>query len=221
MHIVDDLEPFILHLTLNKSTEIPKHTLSRLRELIEVSRVKSKNKALDLLSCDELCGIFITDAGITQQKNAHLLREIVAYVRSGGTVIFGGSFKLLEGKKQVDLSAAQLEAFFQKGWGLPWTLSSQNPRQTFAWNSNTALKSPVPLPKSISLNALHLKGVRADAALYLPTGHSQLDSAKFRADDLVETPAVVTQFGEGRLCFLSDCGSEKTTTEILVAMFGL
>ncbi|KAJ7215300.1 hypothetical protein B0H12DRAFT_1154635 [Mycena haematopus] len=214
-------EPFIIHLTLNKSTEVPGDTLSGLRQVIDVTRAKSKTKALKLLSREEVVGIFITDGGITEPSNANLLAKIVAYVRGGGNVVIGGTFKLSEGNKKVDITAAQLEAFFQKGWGLPWKMGSQHPLETFAHNPNTALKAPVPLPESLNLKGLHLKGVRADAALYLPAGHSQLDSAKFRPMDLVETPAVVTEFGQGRLCFLTGTGAQKQTIDVLLAMFGM
>lgn len=214
-------EPFIIHLTLNKSTDVPGAALSGLRECIDVSRAKTTKKALSLLSAPDMRGVFITDAGITQRKNADLLAKIVAYARGGGTVVIGGSFKLLEGRRQADLTAAQLEAFFQKGWGLPWKLGSQRPRKTFARNHHTALQAPIPLPESLTLNALHLQGVRADAALYLPTGHSQLDSAKFRASELVETSVVVAEFGKGRLCFISESVAEKPTMDVLLAMFGI
>ncbi|KAF7359113.1 RNA polymerase II-associated protein 3 [Mycena sanguinolenta] len=213
-------DSFIIHLTLNKSTEIPNDLLSGLREVIDVTRVKSKSKAFKLLSSEDVAGIFITDAGITEPHNANLLAKIVAYVRGGGTVVIGGSFQLLEGNKKVDIAPAKLETFFHKGWGLPWKMGSQHPRETFTLNRNTAIKSLIPLPGSINLKGVHLK-VRADKALYLRPGHSHLDSANFRASDLVETPAVVTEFGEGRLCFLTGSGAQEANIEVLLAMFGI
>ncbi|KAJ6500741.1 hypothetical protein C8R45DRAFT_1210468 [Mycena sanguinolenta] len=210
----------IMHLTLNKSTEIPRDILSGLREVADVTRVKSKSKAFKLLSQEDVAGIFITDAGITEPHNANLLAKIVAYVRGGGTAVIGGSFQLLEGHKRVDITPARLEAFFHKGWGLPWKMGSQHPRETFTLNRNTAIKSQLPLPGSINLKGMHLK-VRADKALYLRPGHSHLDSANFRASDLVETPAVVTEFGEGRLCFLTGSGAQEANIDVLLAMFGI
>ncbi|KAK7035922.1 RNA polymerase II-associated protein 3 [Favolaschia claudopus] len=220
-------EPFILHLTLNKSTEVPKDILASLRELVDVARVKKQGKALDLLAVvgDACVGIFITDAGITLPKHKDLLSEIVSYARNGGTVVLGGMFKLLDGSKQVDLTPAQFENFFQQGWGLSWKLGAKRPRKMFARNRETKLK-PVPpahLPDSLSLNAIHLAGVRADAALYLPVEHSPPGSntAAPRPADLVETPVVVSQFGEGRLCFMSDPGADALAVDVVLAMFGL
>jgi hypothetical protein len=42
-----------------------------------------------------------------------------------------------------------------------------------------------------------LKGVRADAALCLPTGHSQLEAVGFRPSGLTETPVAFTEPGKG------------------------
>jgi hypothetical protein len=193
-----------------------------MREILEVSRAKSKKKALSLLSSPVVLGVFITDAGIIQDKNKDLLAKIVAYAKGGGVVVIGGSFKTFEGNRQADVTPAQLEAFFQKGWGLPWKMGSHRAtdRKTFTLNPNRYLHAPVALPDTLSMKALHLKGVRADAALYLSTGHSQLDSSSFRPSTLVETPIAFTKFGEGLLAFIGDVGAEKATTDLIIAMFG-
>ncbi|KAJ7042024.1 hypothetical protein C8F04DRAFT_1078062 [Mycena alexandri] len=217
--------PFIIHLTLNKSTNIPSDTVSALREVVDVSRVKSKTKAMSLLPAAEAIGVFITDAGITQEKNAVLLMSLVSYVESGGIVVIGGSFKTFEKNKQTDVTPTQLEAFFQEGWGLPWKMGTRRPTD-LALNTHhqraEEKHASGPLPTKLSMReGQHLKGVRADAALYLPMGHSQLDSAGFGADNLTETPVAFAEIGKGRLGFVGDLGTEKATTDVILAMFGL
>ncbi|KAJ6457072.1 hypothetical protein C8R47DRAFT_174848 [Mycena vitilis] len=215
--------PFIMHLTLNKTTNIPGAIVSALRDVVEVSRAKSKTKAMSMLSSAGLAGIFITDAGIIEDKNTALLAKIVAYAKDGGTVVIGGSFKTLDGNKQANITPAQLESFFKSGWGLSWRMGCQRAteRKTFSLNQNMNLEAPMALPDSYSMTAMHLKGVRADAALYLPTGHCQLDSAASRADSLVETPVVFTEFGGGRLGFVGDSGGGRESADVIMSMFRL
>ncbi|KAJ7118981.1 hypothetical protein C8R44DRAFT_789786 [Mycena epipterygia] len=217
--------PFIIHLTLNKSTTIPGGTVSGLRELVDVTRAKSKKKALSLLSSPALVGVFITDAGITLGKNIDLLTRIAAYALAGGTVVIGGSFKTFERNMQTDLTDAQLETFFRKGWGLTWRKGSHQPTnpRTVALNTQHSLAraSSQSLPAAYTLTGLHLNGVRPDAALYLSVGDSQLDVAEFRASGLTETPVAFTELGKGHLGFVGDTSAEQGTTKVIAAMFGL
>ncbi|KAJ7144967.1 hypothetical protein C8R43DRAFT_891071 [Mycena crocata] len=213
-----------MHLTLNKSTSITGDVISGLREIVEVTRAKTKRKALSMLSSPELVGVYITDAGIVEGKNAGLLSELVAYVKAGGTVVFGGSFKLFVNNKQTDVTVAQLEAFFQRGWGLPWQLGPNRAteRKLLSLNTGHKLMGGTPeLPVSIGVAGVHLKGVRADTALYLPSGHSQLDIAKFRASNLTETPIAFAEIGKGHLGFIGDSGGDTAITEVLRIMFRL
>ncbi|KAJ7494393.1 hypothetical protein B0H11DRAFT_2004455 [Mycena galericulata] len=213
--------PFVVHLTLNKSTTIPGSTLSHVREVVDVSRVKSKTKAQSFLSSPALVGVFITDAGIILPKNTDLLAKLATYARNGGIVVIGGTFKTFEKNKQTDVSEQQVEAFFRKGWGLPWKMGLQR-RTDLALNKNHSLAGSSPaLPDSYSISGLHLKDVRADAALYLPPGHSQLNAEGFHATNLAETPVAFTQLGKGHLGFIGDANAEEATADVVLAMLGL
>ncbi|KAJ7491056.1 hypothetical protein FB451DRAFT_1361732 [Mycena latifolia] len=214
--------PFLMHLTLNKSTDIPHAALAGLRACVEVARAKSASKARSMLSSSALRGVLITDAGITLSKHAGLLAELAAYARAGGTVVLGGSFTLFVRNAQTDVADAQLAAFFRKGWGVAWRAGARPAaRKTLALNARHGLAGgtgPGALPGAYSVTGLHLKGVSADDALYLP---SEVDSAGLRGSDLVETPVVFAQLGKGHLGFVGDAGAESETPKILAAMFGL
>ncbi|KAJ7184527.1 hypothetical protein C8R46DRAFT_1185926 [Mycena filopes] len=218
--------PFILHLTLNKSTQIPRDTVSNLRDVIDVSRAKSKTKALSLLSSPQIVGVLITDAGILHGKNADMLARLVAYAKNRGVVVIGGSFRTFEGNKPTDVTPTQLEAFFRQSWGLPWKMGARR-RADLTLNTHhkraeETLAASNPLPKTWKIReAQHLKGVRADAALYISTGHSQLDPTGFRASGLTETPVAFAEIGKGHLGFVGDLGAENATADVILAMFGL
>ncbi|KAJ6606170.1 hypothetical protein DFH09DRAFT_1119508 [Mycena vulgaris] len=207
--------PFIMHLTLNKSTNVPRDTVDGLRARVEVSRAKTKKKALGKLASPALVGVLITDAGITLDNNAGLLAKLAAYARAGGTVVLGGSFKLFKQSAQVDVPDAQLAAFFREGWGVAWrrAVPCSGP---LALNARHALADAAgaSLPRSYGTAGLHLTGVRADAALYVST-------AGVRPSDLVETPVVFAQFGKGHLGFVGDAGAERAATDVIAAMFRL
>ncbi|KAJ7700818.1 hypothetical protein B0H17DRAFT_1195665 [Mycena rosella] len=208
------MTPFIMHLTLNKSTEIPRATVEGLRTHVEVSRAKTKAKALELLASPALRGVFITDAAIALERNAGLLRQLAAYARAGGTVVLGGSFKVFARNVQTDIADAQLAAFFREGWGVAWRVGPRRAGRSVTLNKRHKLAGAGgDLPGTYSMAGLHLNGVRVDDALHL---HS--DSA---ASELVETPVVFAKLGKGHLGFVGDGGAaESATTDIIAAMFG-
>ncbi|KAJ7611719.1 hypothetical protein FB45DRAFT_803766 [Roridomyces roridus] len=212
-------EPFILHLTLNKFSILPQITLSGLGATI--SRASTKKKASELLSSPALIGVYITDAGIMEDRNAPLQIQLARYVRGGGTVVLGGSFQaVLKGRggmEQTDATAAQLDEYLSLGWGVSWKLGMQGwtSQAVLALNSNSdALKKKKGLPATYRMQGLHLKDVPVHEAVYLPAGQSL-------AGNSVETPVAFAQLGKGRLGFAVDAHQENGTTAVVRAMFGL
>ncbi|KAJ7084840.1 hypothetical protein B0H15DRAFT_847785 [Mycena belliarum] len=202
--------PFIMHLTLNKSTDIPRAAVTGLRERMEVSRAKSATKARGMLSSPALRGVFVTDAGIT--KNTGLLAQLAKYVRGGGTVVIGGSFRLFASSKQTDVPDAQLVEFFRNGWGVAWQPAGRT-EGSLNLNTQHARGGVDGLPPSCSVKGLSLRDVRVEDALYLSSAPT--------SSDLVETSIVFSQLEKGYLGFVGDAGAESATTEIIAAMFGL
>ncbi|KAJ7684399.1 hypothetical protein DFH06DRAFT_968689 [Mycena polygramma] len=197
--------------------EILSHTLAALRARVTLSPARSASQALQLLASPDLAGVFVTDSGISDPKNAALLAQFVAYVKAGGTVVIGGAFSSF-------MSVPDMNAFFRKGWGLPWKMSSYH-RTTFSLNRRNTLASASPaLQQSYSMKAVHLSDVPVVAALYLPSEDSRVESMVFaptQITKLTEAPVVFAEVGSGRLGYVGDVNSEKGSTEAIVAMFGL
>jgi hypothetical protein len=165
--------------------------------------VETAQQALPLLSSPILAGVFITDSRITEKKNEALLVELVAYAKAGGIVVMWGTFS-------ASTSRPGMDAFFRKGWDLPWKMSSYH-RTTFSLNrQNELATSNHKLQDSYSMKAVHLRDVPNEAALYLNA-----------SENLAETPVVFAEIGKGRLGYVGDVNSEVGSTKTVVAMFGL
>ncbi|KAF5386644.1 hypothetical protein D9615_002037 [Tricholomella constricta] len=194
------------------------HCLSALRDKLETKQALTAASALSMLNSAGLAGVFVTDAGIVQSENAHVLSRLVEYVKSGGSVVVGGFFSTF-------VNGLQMNAFFKNSWGLTWKGGSYH-RTTFSLNASHELvaKNPAVLAASYSMKALHLGGISPTDAVYLPSDNARLQSRVFNAvpiTDHSESPVVQRRIGDGHFGYIGDVNAEKDTTNVLLAMLGL
>ena len=194
------------------------HLLSALRAVADISHVLTPNIALRHLSGSDLHAVFVTDPGISEPRNAHVLSALIEYAKSGGTVVLGGLFSTF---------ISNMDEFFRDGWGVPWRQGSYH-RTTFSLNSSFfeigTFNTIQTLPRSYCIKAVHLTDIRSEDAVYSPTQESRLQSAVFPAyqiTDLDESPVVYTRFGKGYLGYNGDVNGEEDSTAIILAMLRL
>ncbi|KAF9460879.1 hypothetical protein BDZ94DRAFT_1197036 [Collybia nuda] len=179
--------------------------------------VVSANEALQLFASSEISAVFAPDAAITKRKNAAVLAKLVEFSKMGGSVVVGGSFSSFV--RPVDL-----DAFFDKAWGLPWKGGSYH-RTTFSLNQSHPLAKNNPsLLKSCSMKALHVQGITLDVAMYLPTEDSILQSLVWvpeKITDLSESPIAHIAVGKGHFGYVGDVNGEDGSVKATLAMLGL
>ncbi|KAJ7118983.1 hypothetical protein C8R44DRAFT_625386, partial [Mycena epipterygia] len=176
-------------------------------------------EAVEFLGSPGLFGVFVTDPRISGGKHYKALAKIVAYVKAGGSVVLGGMFSSF-------IAPPELATVFRSRLGPP-LLENGYYRTTFSLNrQNTLATSSSALSDSYSMKVVHLSGVPADTALYLPSEDSHLESMVFapsRMKTLTKAPVIFAEVGKGRLGDVGDVGdvnSEMGSTNAM-AMLGL
>jgi hypothetical protein len=115
------------------------------------------------------------------------------------------------------------DKFFTKHWNLPW-LFGEYFRTTVRLNSNAQRVPPHGLPSEYSQKAVFLKNVVPDAARYLPSESSVLESLIFAVDPIKNQDQTLVAFiavGAGWLGYVEDVNSEKESDAVIMAMCGL
>ncbi|KAJ8094682.1 hypothetical protein PM082_010688 [Marasmius tenuissimus] len=187
----------------NRAQDDHKHVVSTLREKVRVKQALTMKTALSWVTSRDLSGILITDFGIADAKNRPLLLKIVEYAKAGGLVVAGGQFG-------VQISGPNMGTFFRT-WDLPWERGSYE-HLTLKRNagSDTVKKNPS-LPLLCTMRAVHLRGMHAEDAVYLPVSN---------ADSPLESPLLHTRIGKGYFGFIGDVRGEEMT-DVLYAFLGL
>jgi len=143
--------------------------------------------------------------------------KVIEYVRGGGTAVLATHFSSF-------VRPLDLDHWFRASWDLPWQ-SGDYHRTTVNLNSDCRVPrlNQAGLPEEYSQKAIFLKNVAKDAAVYLPSGNSRVDSAVFPADpvDCEQTPVVFAKIGEGWLGYVGDVNNESESQAVVLAMCGL
>ncbi|KAG5641145.1 hypothetical protein DXG03_005884 [Asterophora parasitica] len=183
----------------------------------QVKIASSAKDALTHLASSDLDGVFVVNGGITKRQYSDLVTKLVAYVKSGGIVLIGGSFSTFVKPKDMG-------AFFENSWGVNWKPGSYH-RTTFFLNPSHDLAKANPcLPDSISMKALHVKSIMPEVMVYRPTAESRVESAVFTpkpVPTLAESPAVQARVGLGYLNYIGDVNWDVETSKLVLAMFRL
>ena len=172
-------------------------------DLLDVHRV---NDAIADIASDPSAVILFEPSLMrksAQAKYQALNNTLVAYVKAGGTVLFG-----CQCSNQV--TRPDLEWYFSTVWGLPWQMGSYS-RQDFTLNNASGIIQENTMPSTYNVNAVQLKGVEVKAALYGP----QVFGPRIPA-------AVVWQeYSQGHVAWLGDVNNEEATRNIMMMMCGL
>jgi hypothetical protein len=201
------VKPVVLLLSLENEdffATIHADVFAALRDKSQVIQALTHQDALKHLSSPALAGVFVTDPGIVRGKASAVVNRLVAYVKSGGSAVIGGSFSSF-------IRPTDFDQFFKKVWGLDWQRGSYF-RTTFSINpSNELAKRNPSLATSYSMKALHVNHISPEMALY----------GDFTSMPLEESPAVCVRVGHGLLSYLGDVNAETASTNTVLAMLGL
>lgn len=163
--------------------------------------------------------IWIVDPDIALPLYDALSRQVVAYVRSGGTAVLGGFFSSL-------IQPTVFDEWMQGAWGLPWC-SGQYERTTVVLQSAAAGRGTGPgwrkgLMESYSCKAVFLQDVAPEDSWYASPPGATSESLVFGpVPVLSETAVAFAKVGEGWLGYTGDVNSEDGTTMAILAMMGL
>jgi hypothetical protein len=195
---------------------VNEHFLSTLRSKVCVIQALNARKALQCLADANLKGVYVADEGINKGKNSEVLSSLVGWVNAGGIAVVGSLFPSFT-------NGLEFERFFKK-WELPWRMADYH-RTTFVFNPSISQLSSHPAnpAASYSMKAVHLKGVKAEDILYVPTEDSRVESHVFPPSpvDLSHVPVAYTPIGDGFLGYIGDVNAEKESTSVILAMLRL
>jgi hypothetical protein len=195
---------------------INQHFISALRSKVRIIQALNARKALQYLADTNLKSVFVADEGIIENKNSEVLSSLIGWVNTGGIVVFGSLFPSF-------ITGSEFDRFFTK-WGLPWKMGDYH-RTTFVLKpSNPQLSSQLAnLTMSYSMKAVHLKGVKAEDVLYVPTEDSRVQSHVFAPSpvDMSHVPVAYTRIGDGFLGYIGDVNAEDESTSVILAMLRL
>ena len=184
-----------------------------------IQRAAKPRNAVTYLTNNTPSAVLITDPAIVTRKPActAVSEKVIDYVRGGGTAVLATHFSCF-------VPPLDLNRWFRTSWNLPWQ-SGDYHRTTVYLNSECRGRhlDPVGLPDEYSQKALFLKNVAKDAAVYLPSSNSRIESAVFAPDpvDCEQTPVVFAKVGEGWLGYVGDVNNETESQTVVLAMCGL
>lgn len=129
----------------------------------------------------------------------------------------------MHGTFQQLRQACESGQIFQEYLGLPWKAGDYH-RTDFFLNRRVRKLARVSMPTAYSQRALHLKGVRNSAAVYLPAETSRTQSLVFAPsaiDDLSQTPIAFAAVQDGWVRYVGDVNNELGSQTAILAMCGL
>ena len=163
--------------------------------------------------------IILSDSALANPKHSKLLARLVAYARTGGTVVAALQFS-------NTVKTGELRSFFA-AWGVPWdhggyyrTTTSLNPSGVPAPLNKDAL-----LPEASAMS-VHLSRVSRSHAVYLPTADSRIESRTHAPERLTpaqaqESAAALAPVGHGYFGYVGDVNGEQGSTRLVFEMCGV
>lgn len=150
-----------------------------------------------------------------QVKHQVLNETLVAYVKAGGTVVFGCQCS-------NHVSPNNLEWYFDAIWGLPWKFGNYA-RFEFEPNPNVNRINEKAVPSRYNAKAVKLNNVDENAVVYWQAGESYsmagLPTPSSQGNK--SGPVVWQKYGEGYVVWLGDVNNEVETGELTRIMCGI
>ena len=120
---------------------------------------------------------------------------------------------------------SDFDTFIRSTWSLPWKFGDYH-RTTFTLNPlrHARLQNKSELSTSYSMKAVQIQGVPPEAAVYITTPDSMLESNVFASESVHntgQTPIFFTPIGDGFLGYIGDVNAETGSTAVILAMCNL
>lgn len=149
---------------------------------------------------------------IQRREYDHLTNVLADYTKTGGRVLIGGLCSSLT-------TAPKLNAFFQKKFGVPWTLGSYFQANYSRNRSHRGVgkASFKRLPSSLTIEALHLQNVEEGDVLYTLSSSSLVVGPSEAAG----APVAMRRVGKGWVGWHGDVNHGQETTLVHLAMLGV
>jgi hypothetical protein len=211
-------KPAILIIAIDKESfhdELLSHLLGKLHACFSVTQATSPDDAAAKLNSLKPKAVLITDASFAKRRHHSLISKVENYVRNGGTVVFCGMFSSC-------IRPDDFDAFFLSRFGLPWKFGAYH-RTTFVLNPscNQSLRSNSELPASYSMKAVHVTGAPREAAVYVTSEKSVVESRVFAPSsvhNLSESPVLFQAVDNGYVGWVGDVNNERGTAAVILAM---
>ncbi|KAL8780193.1 MAG: hypothetical protein Q9213_006591 [Squamulea squamosa] len=191
---------------------------SEISEKYATIEARSAADTTPLLSSPSLKAILVVDAGLTIGKHhIALQKQLSAYAKAGGTVIFCCIFSGF-------VIPPDLDRMF-RSFGLSWKFGSYH-RTTFYLSqkikSILGHQRAIELEREYSMKAVHLKNTPVDSRVYVPLEQSRTQSMVFApgAVDQEEAPAVFSKHGLGWIGYVGDANNEAESQALVMALLG-
>jgi hypothetical protein len=192
-----------------------------IRSKARLIEAETKEAAFEALATD-LTAIIVGDAGITRRKHRAVANALVAYTKSGVTVILGlfmSSFT----------TPSDFNRMMTNVWSLPWAFGSYSREDSpFSAAASTDRVKGAQLPETINIKAVYLQNVAAEAKIYARgervtprTMTQQLLEQYEETDSTGETAVAFERVGEGYLGWIGDVNAEEELDAVYMALLGL
>ncbi|KAF5344265.1 hypothetical protein D9758_012315 [Tetrapyrgos nigripes] len=184
---------FIMVISLNEDCPFDRFCADLKKALetkILLHTAYTSDSAIQLLSSTHLEGVLLPDPAVFQHKHGLLASKLVEYAKAGGRVVFGGVIP-------CDANPYDLGPFFRRVWDLPWEFGGYTGLDLVKNDANEVARTHSSLPAKLSLNCVHLKGVRSQDSIY----KSQHGPAL--------TPFAHAKIGQGNVGYVGDVNSEE------------
>ncbi|KAF4453642.1 triacylglycerol lipase [Fusarium austroafricanum] len=209
--------PQLLSISLNHQPffdQLYEPLLAEIRSKADFWRAEDADSAGRRLSEEpNPAAVLITDEALTVNRNNHLWRAVLQYVREGGRAVVMGNFSSY-------VKPLSIKPFFAQA-GLGWDVGSYH-RTTVVLN-NAAVESDLAakmLPR-YSQKAQFVKNVASEDAWYVTDEESVIESLVFpptNARVSGESPVAFASVGDGKLGYIGNVNGEQGSNVAVLAI---
>ncbi|KAI1863374.1 uncharacterized protein JN550_009694 [Neoarthrinium moseri] len=194
--------------------------LKKIKEKADVHQASFSrpNACADLLKAHPSAqALWIVDPDIARQDHKLLSKQVVAYVRNGGTAIIGGWFV-------ASVTPLEFDEWMESDWNLPWRFGQYETTTVVFQSSAVGPRDHWRdgLAAAYSQKGVFLKNVAATDSWYASPPGSKSESRVFGPLPIEsQTSMAFGRVGQGWLGFTGDINNVTETNNALLAMMGL